>query len=495
MQSIVRSRAHDFMFVDAGSSGSKVFTFTPEKSKATFYTECREDLAKPGMLHGLAALSYSQAECEWQVGTNSRQMESLEGGTEHYAERLLTVLVDTYKTASKKKDLSDVVGSQNVSILATAGMRLISQATNDRIWGQVCGQAGSELAFAARGEHCGTIPGTTEAYYEYLANAVHGSSRALTGTFTVGGASAQIAIPLRTDEDVVAFENLRSKVMGMLDCTALKLDDGQAAPIFNTKREGGAQKECIDDYVTFRPTSAIHARKSTLEEHIRVGDIKGLGLVSFLGLEGRGSFVAGGVNQIQSWAEQVGCAGNETSYAACLQKLRNALAQDIMWSSVTEYFRNNAYNIEHFSYNTYGAVPEQAGLEHVSGRDQGWELEAEVAATCEQDNSARFGYKNSNSCMRALYTSLYVTSFFHGSDLIGDDDGPGQKAHDLSKLHFNPKRDWAEGIQEEMAAGASFLQLAAGRLVRQVHRLLRTPLSRHSTTYLDGYRIHHESDP
>merc|ERR1740120_149904 len=114
--------------------------------------------------------------------------------------------------------------------------------------------------------------------------------------------------------------------MAELDCTALRLADGEPAPVFNTKRESGARKECVDDYVTFREVSAISARQGVQDESIRVNDIQGIGLISFLGLAGQGTFVAGGVNQIETWAQQVGCSANASStFASCHRKLKKAL--------------------------------------------------------------------------------------------------------------------------------------------------------------------------
>lgn len=487
-----RDERQDILIVDAGSSGSKVFAFTPDKTTATFYTECCKDLERGdrGKLHGVAALAYSKAECEWQVGDNAEHLEPL-GGLQRYANLLLQSLATTYKAASGKIDMTDVVASQDVPILATAGMRLVSQAANDRIWSVICGRAGSGLAFASRGEHCGTIPGTTEAYYEFLANAANGESRTLTGTFTVGGASSQIAIPLRTEADVAAFDKLRADIEAELDCTAITLADGQLAPIFSARREGGPRTVCLDDYISIRLARDINVT-AAVQQNIRLSDIRGVGMISFLGLEGRGTFVAGGIGQIERWAEHAGCVGNQSSFADCNRKLREALAGDLMWNHVTAFFRRSALNIHDFSYNTYAAVPEEAGFPGVSGQKQGWELEAELKQECGADNSIHFGYEHSNTCMKALYTSLYITSFFTRSSSVahaasGEDSAVS--SHNETELHFDPKRDWVEGVREVEIAemGSALLQESGGQ---HAHHLLRVPLRRMSSSYADGVRLH-----
>merc|ERR1740121_1750586 len=130
--------------------------------------------------------------------------------------------------------------------------------------------------------------------------------------------------------------------------------------------------------------------------------------------------------------------------------------------------------IEHFSYNTNAAVPEKAGLQGVSGDDQGWKLEKMLKATCGKDLGKHFGFKNSNTCMKAWYTALYVTSFFAEKD--------------KSKLKFDPGRDWAEGLEAQLGASASLAE--AGSKDHDPLGLLQIPLRRHSSSYVEGFHIH-----
>eukprot|EP00929_Paragymnodinium_shiwhaense_P009167 TRINITY_DN113224_c0_g1_i1.p1 TRINITY_DN113224_c0_g1~~TRINITY_DN113224_c0_g1_i1.p1 ORF type:complete len:527 (+),score=81.17 TRINITY_DN113224_c0_g1_i1:50-1630(+) len=484
--------SQSLLLVDAGSSGSKVFAFTPQKSTGKLLTACSDKYRQLGQLNqGIAALAYDKSECDWLVGPSGDAggMHPLATPDPDYANALLELLASTYSTASKQPDVSAVKNKDSIPMLATAGMRLVSQAKNAQVWSYLCGKSHGGLTLAPAGPKCGTIPGTKEAYYEYLANAADGrKSRTLTGTFTVGGASAQVAIPLKTAADVSAFQALRKRVGNDLDCTKLRIPDGSQAPIFNTKREGGPAKECLDDYITFMEKVDIHATDKVEGDNVKTQEIEGLGLISFLGLRGKGSFVAGGVNEIGHWAKEVGCDSNRTTFSECSQRMRSALSKDIMWKHVTDYFKDSALNINSFSYNTHAARPKSAGLPNVDGTDQGWELEEELKHKCQSDNSVRFGYKNSSSCMSALYTSLFVTSFFVEK---GTED-----AHVQTELNWDPIRDWAEGKVEE-ARALSLLQrrhLRSSRSPTMLHSLMRVPLRRHEATYMDGAALFFDSD-
>jgi len=463
--------------VDAGSSGSKVFSFSAETTSAKLLTQCSKSKREQGMTNmGIAALAYSKEDCEWQIG--EKELTPLAHASPDYANVLLNLLAKTYVSSSGRHHLDDVQNKGAVPVLATAGMRLLSQPANDKVWGYLCGKTSSELTIAPAGPQCGTIPGTTEAFYEFVANAAQGrGNRVLTGTFTIGGASAQIAIPLMKPQDVADFNDLQNAISRELDCTKLTLADGSTAPVFNRKREGGATKECIDDYITYMPKDAIVVTENIEMQSIRVDDIQGLGLISFLGLRGSGSFVAGGLNEIQNWAETQGCGHQATDFEACVVKLQVALSKDLMWKHVTSYFQKKAVNIDSFSYNTPAAIPEMSGLPTGDGSDQAWKLEEEVNKTCRANPSAHFGYKNSNTCMKALFTSMYVTSFF----LNKTDTG---KEHVAGELFHDSKRGWTEGKRREIAL------VEADRV--GIRFLLNTPLQRHghASSYLEGAMLH-----
>merc|ERR1712232_1120150 len=140
-----------------------------------------------------------------------------------------------------------------------------------------------------------------------MGDAATRGNRVLSGTFTIGGASAQIALPLLNENEVSAFLKVKDAIAIELDCTKLKLASGEQAPVFNTRREGGPRKECIDDYISFMPKSEIVATEAIMTG---VADIQGLALVSFLGLRGQGTFFAGGVDEIYNWAQKRNCNSN-----------------------------------------------------------------------------------------------------------------------------------------------------------------------------------------
>lgn len=480
-RAIFKAEVHngDIVMIDAGSTGCKVFAFFPQKASAKLMTHCRTDLRQAGHPNqGLATLVYNQSECQWLIGPQGKPEVPLLK-EDDYVEHLLGLLASTYKAASQKPDVADVRNKGAVPILATAGMRLLPQAENARVWSHVCGKTAAGLTIAPAGERCGTIPGTTEAYYDFLANAAHGTGeRVLTGTFTVGGASAQISVPLQTAADVEAFRRMRANIAAEMDCSQLKTAEGTPAPIFNTKREGGPRSECLDDYVAFRPASEVRATPAVANNNIRVASIQGIGLISFLGLQGGGTLVAGGVEQIQAWAKSKGCSGGRATYASCRDKLRTALSQDVLWKHVTTLFHERAWSMERFSYNSYAALPEAAGVPHVDGEDQGWELMDELNHTCGANMSATFGFGHANTCMKALFTSLFITSFF---------EDPNRQHSATYNFHADPKRDWTEGkLEDEKAAIPE-----SRRLRREAARL---PLRRAVSNYMHGAWIHFSAD-
>jgi len=471
------------LFVDAGSTGSKATSFGQKKVVVKLLTQCTDAQEKNGFTNrGAASLAYTTDECSWQIGTGKDELKPLQDPRK-YAKELLQLLFDTYKEESGSSDVTKVKNRDAVPILGTAGMRLLSMADNQKVWGYICGKSHAGLTLAQAGDMCGTIPGTTEAYYEYLANAVAGKSKSLTGTFTIGGGSAQIAIPLKTPDDVTAFKNTRGRIANKIDCTKLLLPSGEQVPHFNTIKEGGPKQECIDDYITFLPKDKITVSGDVEQNHIQTSQIQGVGLISFLGLQGSSTIVAGGVNEIQNWAKQEHCATNETSFSLCAAKLKAALDRDVLFSEVREYFQSNALDVQNFSYNTYAAFPEAMGIKHVEGKDEAWDLEKELTNKCSKNNGVRFGYKGQNTCMKALFTSLYVTSFFERPSSGAREKG----LHSATSLSYEPSAaDWSKGFIEE----AANMETDRRRLEPElINSLLNIPFSR-SYSFLDGARIH-----
>eukprot|EP00930_Biecheleria_cincta_P015270 TRINITY_DN12793_c0_g1_i1.p1 TRINITY_DN12793_c0_g1~~TRINITY_DN12793_c0_g1_i1.p1 ORF type:complete len:560 (+),score=86.38 TRINITY_DN12793_c0_g1_i1:147-1826(+) len=465
--------AADILLVDAGSTGSKVFAFFDGRNaSAKLYTACDEPHKDAGHTNkGVAALEYRKEDCDWLVGALG-PAKPLESRSE-YVKELLTLLVDTYKTGSGKTDLQYVQNKAAVPILATGGMRLLSQEANQDVWGLLCGKTHAGLTIAPAGDLCGTIPGTKEAYYEYLANAALGKNRVLGGTFTIGGSSAQIALPLVSEQEVTAFRNLKEAIVKEVDCTELRIPSGEQAPIFNTNRKGGPKKECIDDFIVYMPEEEINA-STRVKADIRTSGMHGIGLISFLGLQGKGSFVAGGVDGIYNWANQFGCNNNAQNYSSCRGLLSKALDEDIMFKHVKRYFTKQSVSITSFSYSTYAAIPEASGIADVAGDDEAWDLLKGLDEKCKNHEGARFGYEHSNTCMKALWTALYVTSFF----AVEADN----MKHNASDIMYSPN-DWAVGLHELSKAGGP------------PSRRLPEMQPRHKNyAYADGARLHFYGD-
>lgn len=443
------------VFIDAGSSGSKVYSYSPE-GRAKLETHCSADHQSAGNVHqGVASLAYAKEECAWLINWPDHEVFTPLHERTDYSSALLNLLADVYMSASGKSHVEDVINRDAVPMLATGGMRLLSRAQNDRVWHDICGRTGAGFTIAPHGDKCGTIAGTTEAFYEFLA--VTGVAGNVSGTFSIGGMSAQISIPLKSSDDVMAFQQLKESIAGELECSALTLADGSQIPSFAGT---GAAHGCIDDFVLFKPRSEIPALSSESE-------IEGVGLISFLGMQGKGSLVAGGLNAIKLWSQKEGCDGNGTTFSTCVSRLQDALSQDILWKHVTEYFHTNVLDIHSFSYSTPAAIPELLlDSPAVSGQDQALDLQHELQRMCSSNNGARFGHKESITCMMGWFSSLFVTSFFHTG------------SHSIQEVDFDPDRGWPEGTL--MEAGSR----------RTPPELLSAPLRSHTVDYTHGARAH-----
>eukprot|EP00931_Biecheleriopsis_adriatica_P052933 TRINITY_DN30885_c0_g1_i1.p1 TRINITY_DN30885_c0_g1~~TRINITY_DN30885_c0_g1_i1.p1 ORF type:complete len:517 (+),score=108.30 TRINITY_DN30885_c0_g1_i1:183-1733(+) len=476
----------EFVMVDAGSSGSKLFGYSSERgsekrsAKVLTFCEDRSDMTpSENSLHGLAALSYSADTCTLVAVPPNDTRRVLHSPLD-FAPLLLKSLFKLVtgsdaEAQAPEKLLGRVENRARVPILATAGMRLLSQSVNEKVWGLVCNRSTAGFSFAHRGSMCGTIPGTEEAYFDFLANAMSDSgSSPPSGTFTMGGASAQIAIPLMTERDAADFRSMRSAVLEELNCSTLRLADGSAAPVFRPQSGLSPDKACIEDYLSFKPRSEIQAPVG------RSTDIVGLGLISFLGLGGSGSFVAGGVDTMAHWAEKENCSSPSMNFFACVAKLQDALSNDMMWKHVTRFFRDKGFDIASFSYNSWAALPENVGLPVGHGSDQAWTLGRLVELHC-SGGGALPASLGERGCMAAFYVSLYTTAFFSPPADLG-----GQSPNASPELRKNDKVDWSDGFAGQGLL--SLLDTTAG-----LGALLMTPLRSHSADFAEGFRIHMQS--
>lgn len=485
------TEAGNVAMIDAGSSGTKVFAFDSRGAEASgkLLSKCSKN-NPPLTNKGIAALAYSKTKCAWKIAENTKSpiWKPLAKASPDYVNALLKLLASKIKTKPKNKD--------SVPMLATAGMRLISQSDNDKVWSFLCGKSGSGLKLAKKGERCGTIPGTTEAYYEFLANAATNISKKLTGTFTVGGASAQIAIPLMKKADLTAFNEMKNAIASQIDCTKLLLSGGSSAPVFSKGGSSRSKTGCIDDYITFKKSSQIKVATAVAA---KLKGIQGVGLISFLGLRGRGTFVAGGVNEIQNWAVQENCHTNQSTFTTCASKLVKALKKDVMWKNVAQFFKTHFVNINHFAYATSAAMPQRAFLDdepEFIGRNEkypGSKLQQILTKKCGKDNGATFGFKSSNTCMKAYFTSLYVTTFFVNST-VKNSHQLKPPTHVSAEQHFSAG-DWANGLkaQEEALLNVSSRRTEEEHIAaeeEQIAALLDVPLMWHSVSYLEGAGLH-----
>ena len=270
--------------------------------------------------------------------------------------------------------------------MATAGMRLLTKKQNNDIWKTICKTEFNGYQFASiKSKKCGTIPGTQEAFYEWLANIAENSEiknrdqsfEQITGTFTVGGASAQIAVPLLSTKMVESWEEMIERIETRFgNCKDIMLPGGEhPIPIFSDVVNGVS---CARDFIDIKMTEEIKdSLREDVQEYTNLSEMKGLGLVSFLGLSGQGgdieSGVAGGAEKITTWAEHVSCdptesSGSTAKYEICKNRLKVALNTDPLFAEVKEFFHEHNLNVKHFNFNTPGATPSGAfNKEHADG--------------------------------------------------------------------------------------------------------------------------------
>jgi len=553
------------VMVDGGSSGSKLFSYSAkdETGSALIQTlkiesNCGDENAFP--LKGVSSYAYDamnpDAPCKSTIQNKPSGLSeapptdtSLPVYTKFllkeikwiHEERVLPKIegktYPRYPCTSMEGDPPLCPSADNaleIPFMATAGMRLLTEEQNDAVWQKVCGVASDagDYKFAPRGPACGTIPGTMEAYFEWLANVASGLSKTATGTFTIGGASAQIGVPLMNEKMIKHWETLIKQVEDHFgDCKGIFLptEEGNSdqipIPIF-TKEPGVS---CARDFIDIKWTKDI-VLGSTLKETAGIGTkFKAVGLVSFLGLRGKGgtveSGVAGGANLVGdseggSWSLENDCgpkqaAHSKVEFGRCQKKLRKALHNDFLFKHVKSFFHKYNLKVDDFSYNTPAAIPsmifngkieEQAKYAKVLAKMQDEEeppevhlgaahqLHKDLVDWCTNEEHANFGFNNQNNCMKALWSSLYISSFFDDSFLDEFDPRNVNKRegiHDIRRLqngefanlHYKGL-DWSEGAYEESVAKSAsgvFLELALKKNSR---------LQFHSHTYLDGVALH-----
>jgi hypothetical protein len=372
-----------------------------------------------------------------------------------------------------------------VPIVATAGMRMLDQHDNDVVWGGLCGTSGNKPTgtnynLAPKGTNCGTISGTTEAFYEYkgyqskvASGAPYEADR---GTFTIGGASAQIAFPITTPEQEKEFKELVAKAAEKIDCEMMLVASGKPAPKFGGglkqlelligKKEGYTEdnKGCVPDYIDMK-TTASSAKSPTAQ---KIATISFLNLAadkectpkllevldtclnqpmkpedkkaaSCLAAKQRcAAPIAGGAQEMANWASNNCKTGNAE---ACTTKLTATLARDGFWGAVTSWFASQAtLGVEKFAYATDNANQK---VQDKTATGAG-KLEAKVGTKCKDFSGAGKSFDwngkkdESEDCVKAIWAKMYLTSFF------------GSASHPKTQAEMGPNSDWANGFPMEL---------------------------------------------
>jgi len=514
--------------IDGGSSGSKLFTWksTGEQVDQKIESKCLDRSTHP--LKGMSMLNYSPTECRCpDVGgtpTPELALSSSEEMGKFYTKTIAEGITALYRGVGEKKGAHLVPNAlpknaEAVPLLATAGMRLLTQEQNQKVYGELCGKGDNNVKIAPAGPWCRTLPGTMEAFYEWVANAM--KARVVEGTFTMGGASAQIAVPL-TAADGIKWARLSNEIHRNLDCAKLVLPkaDGtvpeanfegrkctNCAPLFG-KEKGEAvvsgSKKCLTDYI-----DTIDA--SQIPEAVRNSDwwpaapdaIVSVGTISFLGLHGGGPghLVAGGANEVSAWAATIPeCSDPTGTWAACSVKIRDGLHSDPIYkAAMGEKGLKNFATAKHFSYNTPASHPDAQFVEHdddkndYATREQGAfseevkdvpspvgqaaKLEELLSANCGHDKGQHYrmafktvgspmGFGGGGDCAKAFWTALYTLDFF-------SDPTPAGHPGPIDSKQY----DWSSGAAPVLPAATTLIQ---------------TPLKRHTTTWHQGAMAHYD---
>lgn len=217
-----------------------------------------------------------------------------------------------------------------------------------------------------------------------------------------------------------------------------------------------------------------------------VGNLKAVGLVSFLGF---------GADAIEVWAETVGCGAADSgkppdpkfNYTWCKHSLMDELSKHWLWKPFSDFFRNTHLSVERFSYNTPAANPSWQflddadhpdevkdqhilnNLQHIQDRIErakaGEELDKLVEERCtdKKYGNTRWGFNDQKTCMGVLFTAIYIEAFFHPMHHESVAPSPAQTGYFKSaepldqpgtqeKQLFFQQVDWSSGLYAELLA-------------------------------------------
>jgi len=432
--------APGLLFIDAGSSGSKC-------------------TALPGDLSTLKGEKVDPPLAQMDVGTEEWAPDA-DGAK--YRNLLAAKLKKEYALPEIHGGAFSTAANKNaVPVQATAGMRLIDQGANKAIWDKICnkeGTAGGDtVKFAtAASKRCGTIPGTTEGYFEWVA-----ANQARTGTICSGGASLQIATPFYAEEGVQAFKALIDDIEGkkLVDCTNITLANGKPAPVF----ANADTTKCLGDYIKYHEKGSDDIKGCPAE--LCGADFKGLGVISFLGLKGQGGFFFGGINEVSAAVEEK-C--KDKDFVECKETFAAELVKDKFYQRIATWFKAKNRQINEYKFGTAAANAHMAGMKSdpaelgqaVTKAGSGATLEKAVDVLCSKGKGKGKGTGTSideagpltarpagyQTCMKAWFTANIATGLFKDSE---------------AKTEENTKADvdWSLGASK---AQTEFLEASEG---------------------------------
>lgn len=435
------------IYVDAGSSGSKIVTYkdndntVPGTSVKVLSVCIAKPSHDPSALQGNSAFSIvdtNNDKCH-KISTTIEKPPSKPANqpqtSKKYAEQIIL--------PQAKAALADATNGHQIPALATAGNRIISKAQNNKIWGTghngFCGATdGAGYTIAPPGDKCGTIAGTREALFEATAwHATHSTTTPYLYTndrraiFTSGGASAQISIPLYTEADVAVFKRavtaVRTDFAGAGcsggKCTGIKTPKGEDLPYFTQDLADGPNRAAADfirywtkaeikNIIHQEPDNAVRnlpfkhltGNAKANSDGAAEEEFKGLGTISFIGLEGKGGpiykGVAGGANQIEEWAKHRDCAlgtwdkkkeawtkninkWSAEKFDGCFDKFKEDLDLDIIWKAAKDVIKGIDFKHYRVSFGTASIQPK--GLVNLENKDPDNLVGAAVAKKSEKE--------------------------------------------------------------------------------------------------------------
>jgi hypothetical protein len=424
---------------DAGSSGTKLFvgpkggnmTNTKVESACeSHFCDNNGCYDKKCEYQGLAALACPTVNSTCTISADKVNLQA-------------NLTVEQLRTELPKQlraNLRDMRASLNctdseayVPLMATAGMRLLTDDESKAIWDNVCGRpTGETVGFypqesrvidAALGETpmCGTISGTTEAYFEYIADwkqlGSNQSDDVCRVSLTMGGASSQIAVRVTSAQ----LDGLKGIESVMENFTKAKNSD-KFYRFLNSEKYGkiilvsflGTGKDIVsddDEFITSRFAGGINTMQARADE---------------LGPDGKKNYTAA-VKMLEAWIN-----GDEETPG------------DKWWQAVsTKLMPIFANKAESVVFNT-AALHDNKTLTDdewkqlsqeckQSPKDKDAVKNIVLDCVCAKNGAATFGYKGENTCYKTWWTDKYKNTM--GKPCLQQD---GKMKTDLA--------DWANGV-------------------------------------------------